>query len=268
MLSPKSGKDGWWIFNGLEIPIYSWQFSAIRQEKKYRTASSPLRPIREAGITKEQLTIRSTNIIIFDTSQLLNFKIGWNDFSAGFRRYIGFDGYTTGTILDFNYTNSVIPSILWTAIFNGTQIDKQFANILFANLPLVDSVQCGTSHCDNSILTSDVNLNGGIVKHVTSATISTMADQHEEFATASSNNHIKGKPPLFDAFIDLNVQGDFDYWLGKTKGSFLYETYTFSTDIGNLIYDYMSVLAVENITVNLQTGEMIAATVKLGKVRG
>lgn len=264
---PLSGRNGYMKWNGIELPIYNWSISAVNQRTFYRTSDSQNFPRRTAGIMSELITISGVDYIppfytdpTFDT--LMVFDIGWMDFTVDLFRKIPITAMLNSYSLQLNYMNSNQPSFMWTATFIGCMTDKVFD---VENLIINDNVVCQTSFCNKVIGTSDSTLNGGVVKHVKQAVLTYLVERPTR-AQSDSNNYYTTTVGCYDRFIDLTIEGDFDYWLDAVESDSLPFEYLFQYDPSSspFILPNMVPLEMNNLIVNIQTAELISANVRLG----
>lgn len=263
---PLSGRFGYMKWVGIEIPIYNWSISAINQRTFYRTSDSQNFPRRTAGIMSELITVTGVDYTplfrtdpTFDT--LMVFDIGWMDFVSGLYRKIPITAMLTSYSINLNYMNSSQPSFMWTASFIGCMTDKIFD---VENLIIDDKIVCQTSFCNKVITTTDSTLNGGFVGHVRQANLTFLVERPIR-AQSNSNNHNTTTIGCYDRLIDLSIEGDFDYWLNAIESNPTPFTYEFEYD-GFSTFPAVNMVPLEmnNLVVNIQTGELVSAGVRLG----
>lgn len=265
---PINGKNGYFIWSGEEIPIYSWIFSAINTRPTWKLSNTENYPIRISGIGQESLSIKGVDFFpafyISDSiiSEVMNFEIGWMDFDTLIRRKIAVSALMSEYVMSLNYMNSNLPSFMWTANFIGCSIDKEFDIDLW--LDINDHVRCQPSLCDRTIFTTDSTLNSGFVQHVRNATLTRMF-VNAPLVLSNSNNHFSSETlGTYDTTVDLTIEGDFDYWLDQinTDNRFDYRFQYTQTEYFPM--SKMKALELTNLVVNIQTSEIISAVVRLG----
>lgn len=267
MINPINGGNGYMKWSGIEIPIYIWNYSAINARMNIRLSNSQNFPVRNSGITSEMFSISGVDYYplflsdpnIFNTIQ---FEVGWLELSSffGLRRKIDVVAMMSEYTVTINYFSNPQPSFKWTATFIGCLTDKEFEeNTAIVN----DYVRCQTVMCGKVITTTDSSLNSGFVKHVRTATLTSVLER-PALVLSNSNNHYAETIGVYDNTIEMVIEGDFDYWNEQVNSNngfnygFLYEGVSGSTFIN------MRVLEFSNLVVNVQTTELISATVKLG----
>jgi len=273
MLDPISGRNGLMIYGNEEIPIYSFILSGSRNRQEYRTSASENFPRRTKGVFTETLVIRGVqnrpSFIGTAQNNPISLDIGWNDFVSLNRRLIVFIGLMTEFRVDFNYFFQSNPAYIWTATFQGVVNTK---TMLVGNItPHNDVITCPDKICDNRIATSDNNLHSGSVFHVKRASLISSIIRPSYMTSSSANHIISLSTGMRDNIVEMDVQGDFDYWLDKLSVTDVRNTYGFYYGTGLSDYwllEKMKVLEISNFTVNVQTGEMVQFTVRLGSAYG
>lgn len=275
MISPLSGRYGFLIFGPVEIPIYSWMISSVQNRTTYRTSTTSNFPNRLKGTISEQIIIRGanygspfiTNIVAFnDTS--VSFYVGWNDFLASVRKAILCQAMLVDYRVDLNYFSSPMPSYVWTATLVGSINTKELIN--YPLVPQHDAPFCANQLCNKTITTTDAQLHGGLVWHVKRASIIDTISR-SPYMTSSSNNHLASTYGVKDEIVELDVQGDFDYWFNNLSTSDTTRDYKFFYGPGVADFrpvDKMKIVDINNFVVNIQTGELIQMTVHLGAAYG
>lgn len=290
MIIPRSGKNGFLLISGLDIPIYSWLFNKTMNRIEYRTAQTRNYLKRLEGFNTEQIVLRGTNFnspfgsaFTYYDSDLSNssssslssigsdvvfdFYIGWNDFLVGVRRAINAKALVLEDRIDINYFSSAEPTNIWTTTLVGVINEKQI--LTYDLLPQLDAPLCALKKCDMIITTSDLSLHTGRVNHVKRASIIKTITR-SPYRTSDTNNHYGATFGLPDKIVELEVQGDFDYWINEafdppgdiSRDYKFYYGSNFATDFWPA-YN-MKILGADNFIVNIQTGELIQATVHLG----
>lgn len=255
------------IYGQDEVPVYSSIFSVNQKKPEHRTSSSALYPRRTSGTLSEVIIIRGVeNIPSFYTAAhtvggAIDFKLGWNDFLNGNRKIIPITAMLENFVIDFNYFSSPQPSYLWTATFIGVVNDKVI--VIEPLIPHLDTPVCANKLCDKTIVTTDTTLHGGFVFHVKRASISNKIIRNL-YMTASSNNHYVPTKGVRDRTIEMEVQGDFDYWIDAARGDSRFSYSYFFSAVGQFTAANMKVTNVNNFVINIQTGEILSALVHLG----
>lgn len=266
---PINGKNGYMKWDGLELPIYFWGMNAVNSRSSFRLANSQNYPVRNMGITSEDISIRGVDYVpIFLSSPTflttMIFEIGWTDFTTTLRRKIDVSAMVREYMVTLNYMNSNLPSFMWTTNFIGNLADKEFD---VENLVVNDRTVCQTAFCNKLITTTDTTLNGGFVRHVKTANLST-ALERPLLVLSNSNNHYAETIGVFDSLIELTVEGDFDYWIDAVNSESKFNYRFFYSGSASFSMFNMKVLDVTNLTVNVQTAEIVSAIVRLGASYG
>lgn len=265
MYTPRSGRDGFFIAEGIEYPIYSWSINEFNERRPYYTAFSGGFPIRDSGVfPNSTVTIEGASIpLLFESiTGDLPFYIGWTDVPDAERDAI----FVVGSLLDYriniDYSNNGTPGMSWTAVF---QIVHQPTKVTLSNINLLDSVQCYREPCLNYIFTTDLSLHAGLVKHVVTASIHYRWIKEGTITAASSRYPIMGRG-IQDITMEYVVQGDFDYWFSKLPLRSDKHTYTYSFST-NPFDDYlvpnMKVSAIRDLVCDVRTGKISSATIML-----
>lgn len=264
---PRSGRDGFLLYDGVYTPIYNWTFSTSRQREAYAKASSGSKIYRNKGIVEERVRIKGANYVpdfweaIY--GDYISFWIGWFDFVDDDIKYIPIDAVLSRLSLHYIYSVSPSPSFYWEAEFTGVLSTKIIGETVDLS-EFGDNILCSTKACDRVVTTSDATLNSGVVKHVYQADINFVSTR-ESYAIASSNNRIVNTLGIVDITASLGIHGDFDYWIEAVENgdtSKIYRFYYSATQYWEL--NSMVVLGVDNFLVNVETAEMMSATVNLG----
>lgn len=264
-MPPLNGRTGYMKWSGIEIPIYIWGYGTTNIRSNIRLSNSQNYPVRNFGITTEMITISGVDYspaFIGDLNVLntIQFEVGWVDYSTGIRNKIDVVAMMSNYTVVLNYFSSPQPSFMWTATFIGCLTDKEFD----MNAAIIDDhVRCQTAMCGKVITTTDSSLNSGFVKHVRTATLTSVLER-PVLVLSNSNNHYAETIGVYDNLIDMVIEGDFDYWNEQVNSNnrfnygFLYE------GVSGPIFVNMKALELVNLVVNVQTTELISATVKLG----
>ncbi len=267
-MMPLSGKDGYLIYDSVEIPIYSWICSCTNQRNKYITVDSLNSPVRTTGSLISTIALRGVQFVPSFYSALddpIIFHFGWNDFASGDRKNVPVYAMATQFILEYSYTVGRSPTFSWTANFVVCNDDTLFQT---AALTVNDVMVCANSMCSNNITTSDTNLHSGFVWHVKKATLVRSFDREIRY-TSSSNNHPSPVGSSQDTLVTLNIEGDFDYWMSQVQ--VFDDPYNYGFYYSPSLYWAVNSLKAESITdivVNVETSEIISASVLLGVARG
>lgn len=269
MYTPRSGRDGFFIADDIEYPIYSWSINEFNERHPYYTAFSGGFPIRDSGVfPNSTVTIEGANnnrlipLLFQSITGNLPFYIGWTDVPDAERDAI----FVVGSLLDYriniDYSNNGTPGMSWTAVF---QIVYQPTKVTLSNINLLDSVQCYREPCLNYIFTTDLSLHAGLVKHVLAASIHFRWIKEGAITAASSRYPIMGRG-IQDITMEYVVQGDFDYWFSKLPLRSDKHTYTHSFGTGpfdDYIVPNMKVSAIRDLVCDVRTGKISSATIML-----
>lgn len=272
-LDPRSAKVGFLLdSNEIEYPIYFWNIPLISKNyDSYRTSRSQSYPRLKQGLTTETLTIQGVGTTspftsrFFSSDISVQVTIGWYNFAIGGRYVIFFDGTPVEERIDINYVSSNQPSHSWTTQLLGVLDYKQLLTDELQT-SFVDKILCSAQKCARPILTSDTSLNLGQVKHVTRAAITYSRERDPLYATSRTANHLKHITGVKNTRVEFDIQGDFDYWINNLLGDTRHN-YRFYHGTGGGDYwaaNNMKQMDLSNLITNIQTGQIIQATVHLG----
>lgn len=272
---PLSGKSGVMIYQSqVELPVYSFLITGSQARPTYRTANSENFPRRTSATLNEIIVIRGVQPVppffqfTLEPDGLFLFNIGWNELALGKRKLITIQALMQEFRIEYNYFSSPLPSFIWTATFlgsSGTPIIQTQDITSF-----VDVILCSDKLCNKTITTTDAQLNSGFVQHVKKATLIYNIERNS-YATSNSFKHIVGNTGVKDRKIELDIEGDFDYWWNNLLIADTRHDYSFFYGFGaseKWSYPKMKITDVGNFIVNIQTGELISATVQLGAAYG
>lgn len=266
-LLPQSGKNGYMIWDAIEIPIYSWNYSELNERTWLKLSHTENIPYRNFGPTKEEFLLVGVDYIpafladpaINDT---IEFELGWIDFFLLVRNKVEVRAMLVEYTIQLLYHKTNQPSYMWMARFIGCTTDKEFdAEPIHA---INDHVRCQASQCGNLIITTDTTLNGGSVEHVRNARLTTIYDR-PLLVLSDSNNHLTETIGGFDYIIDMTLEGDFDYWNEQVNSNARFD-YAFFYDgiAASFQYANMKAISLSNVNVDLRTAEVISASLRLG----
>lgn len=273
MISPISGKGGYLKYGIDEVPIYSYSFSAKRNRSRYRVSDSVGYPVGDGGLIEETIIIQGVQhfpTFLYDllSQTASSFILGWLNLSSGTKKEITIYANLNSLQFDFNYSIGPIPSFMWTVNLNGILNDKEISSSVITQYG--DVLNCQESECDKNITTTDTNIHGGYIYHVKSASL-LYTIERQNYAVSDSSNHFIDSTGVFDRTLNLNIEGDFDYWMRSLVDDAI--AYDYKLFYGPSISDYiespyMRINDINNLNVNIATGEMISATVILGAAYG
>lgn len=269
MLFPAFGKGGYVKVYGQECPIYSWAFNANRERNPYRRAGSNNYPVRNDGLISNTLTITGVEpkpiLLTSYTRRKQTFEIGWINLVDYTRNYISYTGIITSYELRYVYTDSNQPSFMWSVTYSGCEDSSVLQSNPISSIS--DYTVCAYSMCTIGVITTtDLTLNSGFVEYVTKATLKETIER-APYATSDNAPYYVENPGVYDRFLSFDIQGNFDYWLAQLHNTTSTPyNYTLFYDSG--LFDYWSavkmyVVNVNNFKVNVQTNEIISATVEL-----
>lgn len=262
---PTSGRNGYLSWGGAEVPIYSWNISAINNRTNLILSNSQGFPVRHSGPTTEIISIHGVEyapamLLSATTLTTMTFDIGFMDFTTLLFRKVPIEAMLVELNFNLKYSAGSQPSFSWTANFIGCMTDKEYT---VENLIINDKFVCQTSLCDNSIVTTDNTLNTGFVRYVRTATV-TRSYLRPNLVLSNSNNHLAETIGTFDTIVNMSVEGDFDYWLEELNTNNRYN-YGFFYDIGSAIAaNNMKVMSTTDHIANIQTAELLSMSVQLG----
>lgn len=276
---PISGKNGYLrSASGVEIPIFLVNASTLIQRTAYRTAATDNYLNRTRGLLSENIIIRGVHCPEYISNLWNNYEfngeLGWIDWANNRRVYIELNCVVVRNVIELRYTAGSEPSISWSVnLFERGDKYKEFKYRSIA--PLDDTLFCpNASLCSRPVYTTDLLLltQALVVKHITRATI-TKERELSNYATARTLPRTVSTPGVKEKRLDLTVQGDFDYWYKKVNWSQYAETpddYKFYYGSGvneYILVDKMRALELSDLIINVQTAEMVSATVRLGSAR-
>lgn len=278
MMLPLSGQDGFAIWNtigsgDLVQPIYEWGITVEQNRSTYRTASSNNFPVRRSGTFKETIFLRGVDYVppfVYDgtpSSVRQTLTIGWYDLANELRYSIPSDLMWNNFTAEFNYKAGVIPAFQWFGEFSGIINRKEVVSESIH--PFEDVIRCPGALCNKPIETTDTLLNSGEVHHVTKATIRSIITR-EDYIVADSNNRPTYSTGVFDTFLDLDLEGDFDYWLDVVNDYDQINDYKIWYGDGLSDFWLLQDMKIFGFScrTNIQTGEMVSARVNLGAALG
>jgi len=268
MLAVSSGKYGYMRLGGIEQPIYSWSLNEEQKRPTYRTSNSQNYPKRTQGLFSSRLSISG----VATASPLLltnyyNLEVGYIKFNMSTRKEIAFRGMVMDNTIEFDYTNKTSPDFKWTSNLIGIDFQPTIATVPL--VPLVDPVLGGLPLCNKDIKSTDPALMSGDIDYVLRAKIMETSER-SEYYRSNSNNFVVTNEGTYDRTVELEIEGGFDYWLVRMGDDTIFDYY-FYYGSGGADYwfaEKMKVLNVSNFVVNIETGEMIRATVTLGASYG
>lgn len=278
MILPQSGKSGFLIgrtssLSEVPIPIYSWQFTNRKQRTTYRTSRTLGFPTGHSGVQDESLSIRGAgyqNLDWFSTITTLPsvlFDLGWNILQTGKRNTVEVQASLSELRFDFNYSNTNQPGFSWTANFTGVRTQKIITE---EDGIATDLVLCFARPCQLTITTTDPVYTGGILQHVRNASL-IQKFERPQYRTSRSNQRPVEVNGVKDVHASLTIDGDFDYWFNDATLDIPAWQYKFFYGLGAPDFfgnNLMKIDSVDNLQVNIQTGELVSATVNLSAAYG
>lgn len=279
-ISPLSGKHGFlrWSTSStyIPIPIYSWTFSSRNIRPTYRTSRSLNLPVRTGGILEEILVVRGVHyepvgfFTSLFTASFQSFEIGWYNLGTGKKVWIPIVSAALQEFrVEFIYTQTNQPTFVWTAVFTGIGVSKTFTEAI-ANPDDFTIVCPELKGCQRTITSTDSSM--PLLQHIRNATV-LWSFIRPKYRTSRSNHRFADQKDVFDLTANLTVEGNFDYWLSLSQLDVLFftpaRTYSFyassTVSFGNL---KMRITSIDNINVNIETGEIVSANVNLGAAYG
>lgn len=275
MIVPQSGKSGFLTFtqSGVPIPIYSWQFSNRKQRTTYRTSRTEGFPTGHSGVQGESLSIRGAGyqyaswFTDITTLPSVLFNLGWSNLLTGKRNTVAVQASLSELRFDFNYSSTNQPGFSWAANFVGVRTEKIITEEI--GIPL-DLVLCFSRPCTLKVTTTDPAYTGGILKHLKNASL-IQTFERPSYRTARSNQRPVEVNGVKDVHVSLSIDGDFDYWFNDvTLDAFAWQ-YKFFYGAGAAEFfgnNLMKIDSVDNLNVNVYTGELVSATINLSAAYG
>lgn len=289
---PKSGMGGFLRWNAnvppyapTWIPIYSWTHSLRNNRAEYRTSISNNKPVGTDGIVEGFFTIQGagTNFPgLFDdivVSQAPQFDaFGWFDFAANKKRLFDtISCLTTEFRVDFNYSQTVQPSFVWQATFNTrfsyNELVEENLAPMFTGVDY-DTPLCVQKPCTLPVTTTDTTYfpvgspGQSVIQHIRNASLIQTFERPKYYTSLG----ICQSKAVSDIRATLTVDGDFNYWIDQCglppSDKFDYSFY-YGSGINDAFFLHNAkVDNVDNLNVNVQTGELISATVNLSIANG
>lgn len=278
---PNSGATGFAVWNGptsIHFPIYGWAHSLQNNRQEYRTAISKGGPVGTNGTVDSAFTIKGAGYNIPElfediiSQQPAFTTIGWYDFKVNKKRLFPILLMLTNEFrVDFNYSQTPQPGFTWQASFthqyDWEALEEENLSPMFTGIQY-DHPQCFIKPCTLHITTSDYSyFPSGIIQHVRNASI-VQTFERPRYRTSLGLCNAKA---VTDIRASLVIDGDFNYWIdqcGLFNSKFEYHLLYGSGPAEYFTLQETKVDSVDNLNVNVQTGELISATVNLSIANG
>ena len=283
---PRSGKFGYFIKYNLEdstisvLPIGSWELNVTKNRTMYRTAKSFPNFVRSGMPVSETLSIYGFNYSpAFSTEGLVEGRIGWFDLVTNKLHSIGVKARLQKFqyVLDYR-VGQQSPPFSWTADFvdftendSNAEYDKYFFEEDDSAESLIEKFkqECFVRQCDKTIETDDVLYHDLILHHVKRAVLTFQREMLDFIDTKSYPRFANGDGTR-DWTAELEIEGDFNYWYdkinyeGTMRKSNLYRFHFGPDPLIVIEPPKMHVLGLSNLLTNIETAEIVSATVSLG----
>ena len=270
-----SGKSGILIIGGIGWPVINFSLSRSTEINSYRVANSSNYLKRVFGVESGTFTVTgigempgwsTTN---YTPEQL---KFGWDVSPGAAYKYIHLDVALKQIEVRMSYSKSTEIVHTWTATFDTykiVDIVSETSEFLYALDPEYQTAGCYSTGCLNVYPYSNDpywNAYSGTIQDVVSATYTKTINRIPTYTAASAFNPTC-TPEGYDETLALQVQSKFDHWIediGLTK-----YTYRLYDDVGTY-WELLNgtILSVDNFVTNIQTGELLSATVNIGANHG
>lgn len=284
---PKSGATGfvrWLAPAPTWIPVYGWTYSIRNSRIDYRTSFSNNKPVGTNGIVEGFFTIQGAGTNYFDlfteivTDQIVDFDaFGWFDFVANKKRIISSTVcFTNEFRVDFNYSATTQPSFVWqasfTSLFQYNELKEENLSPMFTGVDY-DHPLCVQKPCTLPITTTDTTYfpigspGQSLIQHVRHASIVQTFERPRYFTPLG----ICSSKGVSDIRVSMVVDGDFNYWIDQCGLGLSKKDYSFyyGSGINDAFFLHNGkVDSVDNLNVNVRTGELISATVNLSIANG
>jgi hypothetical protein len=301
-LTPTSGRSGYLkekTTGVQEIPIFRWDFNAGVYRSDYRTSASENFPVRNGGVVVEDVTFTSPFFREFinqdGLSPLFIGDIGWFDLVNFQRTLIEITAQATKQTFEFDYTAYAKYAFLTTVTMQDLTVGPKIIDRgPITDITSAHQIFCTKRRCNDLIYSSDDSVMldydsvegsapgkspsiGSRIKHVTNATV-TRENLQLSYVASEYPNVSRYGQGVSEEILEFIIQGDFDYWYQKLHYPQI-DVGTHETADHYRIYyglgtnEYMQVLSMRVIDmhsfiVDVLTGRIIQATVKLGAARG
>ena len=270
-----SGKSGILIIGGIGWPVINFSLSRSTEINSYRVANSSNYLKRVFGVESGTFTV--TGIGEMPGWSTTNYtpetlKFGWDVSPGAAYKYIDLDVALKQIEVRMSYSKSTEIVHTWTATFDTykiVDIVSETSEFLYALDPEYQTAGCYAKGCLNVYPYSNDpywNAYSGTIQDVVSATYTKTINRIPTYTAASAFNPTC-TPEGYDETLALQVQSKFDHWIediGLTK-----YTYRLYDDVGTY-WELLNgtILSVDNFVTNIQTGELLSATVNIGANHG
>lgn len=266
-VAPSSGRAAYMLYDATPISILDWSVAINVERSKYTTASTLNFPVRGRKFISEQLHVKGVEgVPAFyspATVSVVELEVGWIDFVNNIYRFITFDGIMESFVANWNYAcNPGELAFWWEADFSGTYFEKVMEERALSG----DSGQmnCAFSQCSHIIEAPGFpSLPSNQIRYVRSATLRATINRLN-YVTSATIPHKTGTTGTVDTLLDLEIEGDFDYWMFRIvedNSSFIRLYYTPTLF---WVTPVMKFLGMDNFVVNAKSGELIRATLHFG----
>jgi len=260
----------------------------------YRTAKSFPSMVRSGQPIAETLSVRfadfppSGDILIDDA---VEGEFGWYDHKTFKTHVIGLRAKFTRIRLEMDYRAGAQQPKVWDMEFEDCTFHELLVGEsvwpsnefdyekLFLSKPLeiYDSfVSCSEKVCDKVITTDDAvylaYAGDNKLKHIRKMAL-THIRQLPDFIDSNSFPRRADGIGVIETLLELEIEGDFDYWYNKINYSgtvYPPNEYTFThtpDPLETIVAESMRVTEMANFIVDVQTAKIISATVRLGASR-
>lgn len=263
-----SGKRGFLRFPLLEwVPILRYSLSRSTPVRSLRTAKTTNYPKRIFG--PESGTFEVTGIGEMPGWSTINYspetiRFGWNTTPGTSYKYIDLKVALKQIVVQMNFSKTTEVNCTWTATFDAFELIE----IELEPSELDEIIGCYSGSCAIYPYSDDGywSAYAHVIQEVVSATYTKTINRLNTY-TARSPYNPTCTPEGYDTTLSLLVQGHFPHWLediGLTK-----YTYRLYDDVGTY-WELLNgtILSVENFVTNIQTGELLSATVNIGSNYG
>lgn len=270
-----SGKSGILIIAGIGWPVVNFSLSRSTEINSYRVSNSSNYLKRVFGVESGTFTV--TGIGEMPGWSTTNYtpetlKFGWDVSPGAAYKYIELEAALKQIEVRMNFSKSTEINYTWTATFDTyriVDIINEPTAFDYAIDPGYQLAGCYSTGCLNVYPYSNDpywDAYSGTIQEVTSA-VYTKTISRIPIYTAASFFTPTCTPEGYDATLSLQVQSKFDHWLddiGLTK-----YTYRLYDDVGTY-WELLNgtILSVDNFVTNIETGELLSATVNIGANHG
>lgn len=257
MIGVTSGRMAFAKYAGDYLPITNFKFSSTNNRIKRYLANGGNWPRREAGTHNSQLSVSGLDFYPNFLDDEITISVGW--LTGSIFDYVDFVGVPVKIDYEFDFRIGANPPFQWTISLEGTSESKDFLTV---PEEVINTIFCDVRSC-GPITTTDASLHSGEVFHVRKAVYSVLFQRPMRYL-ANSNNRIAPSTGLYDGVLSFEIEGDFDYWTDLAEHEDTARVYRIYHGSEYIETPLMSVISVTDLVANVQTGEIISATVNLG----